>query len=130
VPQVTLQEMLLAFRDVVTRSEMFAHHHVQREPLSVRERMTDIVARLENSSFVEFVQLFRPEEGRMGVAVTFIAILELVREGLIDIVQPEPFAPIHVRSAAAGRMLHVVADHGGPDAQIAANDETDLDRGS
>ena len=130
VPQVTLQEMLLAFRDVVTRSEMFAHHHVQREPLSVRERMTDIVARLENSSFVEFVQLFRPEEGRMGVAVTFIAILELVREGLIDIVQPEPFAPIHVRSAAAGRMLHVVADNVGPDAQIAANDETDLDRGS
>jgi segregation and condensation protein A len=111
VPQVTLQEMLLAFRDVVTRSEMFAHHHVQRERLSVRERMTDIVARLANSSFVEFVQLFHPEEGRMGVAVTFIAILELVREGLIDIVQQEPFAPIHVRSAAAGRQLRVVADN-------------------
>jgi len=111
VPQVTLQEMLLAFRDVVTRSEMFAHHHVQRERLSVRERMTDIVARLANSSFVEFAQLFRPEEGRMGVAVTFIAILELVREGLIDIVQQEPFAPIHVRSAAAGRQLRVVADN-------------------
>jgi segregation and condensation protein A len=111
VPQVTLQEMLVAFRDVIARSEMFAHHHVQRERLSVRERMTDIVARLENSSFVEFAQLFRPEEGRMGVAVTFIAILELVREGLIDIVQQEPFAPIHVRSAAAGRHLRVVADN-------------------
>jgi segregation and condensation protein A len=111
VPQVTLQEMLVAFRDVIARSEMFAHHHVQRERLSVRERMTDIVARLESSSFVEFVQLFRPEEGRMGVAVTFIAILELVREGLIDIVQQEPFAPIHVRSAAAGRHLRVVADN-------------------
>ena len=110
VPQVTLQEMLLAFRDVVVRNEMFAHHHVQRERLSVRERMTDIVARLDNAGFLEFVQLFRPEEGRMGVAVTFIAILELVREGLIDIVQQEPFAPIHVRSAA-GRHLRVVADN-------------------
>ncbi len=111
VPQVSLQEMLLAFRDVVVRSEMFAHHHVQRERLSVRARMTDIVARLATASFVDFVQLFRPEEGRMGVAVTFIAILELVREGLIDIVQQEPFAPIHVRAAAAGRHLRVVADN-------------------
>src|SRR5580700_1385981 len=74
VPQVTLQEMLLAFRDVVVRNEMFAHHHVQRERLSVRERMTDIVARLGNAGFLEFVQLFRADEGRMGVAVTFIAI--------------------------------------------------------
>ncbi len=149
VPQVTLQEMLLAFREVVTRSEMFAHHHVQREPLSVRERMTDIVARLANSSFVEFVQLFRPEEGRMGVAVTFIAVLELVREGLIDIVQQEPFAPIHVRTAAAGRMLRVVADNSaeaadappdslaiapadgtGHDAEPDAEDEADEDMGS
>src|SRR5580692_9441688 len=111
VPQVTLQEMLVAFRDVVVRNEMFAHHHVQRERLSVRARMTDIVARLATASFVDFVQLFRPEEGRMGVAVTFIAILELVREGLIDIVQQEPFAPIHVRAAAAGRHLRVVADN-------------------
>jgi segregation and condensation protein A len=111
VPQVTLQEMLLAFRDVVVRNEMFAHHHVQRERLSVRARMTDIVARLAEASFVDFVQLFRPEEGRMGVAVTFIAILELVREGLIDILQQEPFAPIHVRAAAAGRRLRLVADN-------------------
>ena len=110
VPQVTLQEMLLAFREVVVRSEMFAHHHVQRERLSVRARMTDIVARLASTGFVEFVHLFRPEEGRMGVAVTFIAILELMREGLIDIVQQEPFAPIHVRAAAAGRRPRVVAD--------------------
>jgi segregation and condensation protein A len=119
VPQVTLQEMLLAFRDVVVRSEMFAHHHVQRERLSVRERMTDIVARLENASFVEFVQLFSPEEGRMGVAVTFMAILELVREGLIDIVQQEPFGPIHVRSAEAGRKLRLVADNSGAEVALA-----------
>jgi segregation and condensation protein A len=111
VPQVTLQEMLLALRDVVSRSEMFAHHHVQRERLSVRARMSDIVAQLAGGSFMDFVQLFRPEEGRMGVAVTFIAILELVREGLIDIVQPELFAPIHVRAAAAPRLP--LLDHTG-----------------
>jgi segregation and condensation protein A len=131
VPQVTLQEMLLAFREVVTRSEMFAHHHVQRERLSVRERMTDIVARLASSSFVEFVQLFSPEEGRMGVAVTFVAILELVREGLIDIVQQEPFAPIHVRSAAAGRKLRVVADNSDAESELqAAFDEAAEARGA
>jgi segregation and condensation protein A len=120
VPLVTLQEMLLAFRDVVVRNEMFAHHHIQRERLSVRERMTDIVARLGNAGFLEFVQLFRPEEGRMGVAVTFIAILELVREGLIDIVQQEPFAPLHVRAAAAGRKLRVVSNESGTEEVLEA----------
>ncbi len=110
LPQVTLQEMLLAFKEVVVRSEMFAHHHIQRERLSVRERMGDILSSLEHSSFVEFAHLFRPEEGRMGVTVTFVAVLELVREGLIDTVQAEPFAPLHVRSAAPSRTLRVVGD--------------------
>jgi segregation and condensation protein A len=117
LPQVTLQEMLLAFKDVVVRSEMFAHHHIQRERLSVRARMTDILSTLEHSSFVEFIRLFRPEEGRMGITVTFVAILELVRERLIDIVQAEPFAPLHVRSAGANRKLHVVAGSGVPGAE-------------
>jgi segregation and condensation protein A len=89
---------------------MFAHHHIQRERLSVRQRMSDILSSLERASFVEFVRLFRPEEGRMGVTVTFMAILELVREGLIDIVQAEPYAPLHVRAAAPARRLRVVAD--------------------
>src|SRR5579862_7499069 len=111
LPQVTLQEMLVAFKEVVVRSEMFAHHHIQRERLSVRARMGDILSTLEQSSFVEFIRLFRPEEGRMGVTVTFVAILELVREGLIDIVQAEPFAPLHVRSSGPGRNLRVVSDN-------------------
>ena len=111
LPQITLQEMLVAFKEVVVRAELFAHHHIERERLSVRERMSDIIAMLERSSFVEFVRLFRPEEGRMGITVTFVAILELVREGLIDIVQAEPFAPLHVRGAAPARTLRVVADN-------------------
>jgi segregation and condensation protein A len=113
LPQLTLQEMLVAFKDVVARSEMFAHHHVQRERLSVRERMGDILTRLENSSFMEFVQLFRPEEGRRGITVTFVAILELMREGLIDIVQAEPFAPLHVRAAGPNRNLRLVGEDEG-----------------
>jgi len=111
LPQITLQEMLVAFQEVVVRAEMFAHHHIQRERLSVRERMGDILSALESTSFVEFVRLFRPEEGRMGVTVTFMAVLELVREGLIDIVQGEPYAPLHVRAAAPARRLRVVADN-------------------
>src|SRR5579864_4147431 len=83
LPQVTLQEMLVAFKEVVARAEMFAHHHIQRERLSVGERMSDILAALGAAGFLEFQQLFRPEEGRMGVTVTFVAILELMREGLI-----------------------------------------------
>ncbi|HSY95987.1 MAG TPA: ScpA family protein, partial [Steroidobacteraceae bacterium] len=82
-PQVTLQEMLLAFQEVLSRSDMFAHHHVQREPLSVRQRMADVLSSLTASAFVDFVQLFRANEGRRGVTVTFVAVLELLREGLI-----------------------------------------------
>jgi segregation and condensation protein A len=117
IPQVAMQEMLLAFRDVVQRSEMFAHHHVQRERLSVRVRMSDILASLDKSSFVEFVNLFKPEEGRMGVTVTFIAILELVREGLIDIVQTEAYAPLHVRGAQGSRGLRLAVDNETTDEQ-------------
>jgi segregation and condensation protein A len=111
LPQVTLQEMLIAFKEVVARSQMFAHHHIERERLSVGERMSDILAALGTAGFVPFMQLFRPEEGRMGITITFVAILELMREGLIDIVQAEAYAPLHVRAAPPGRTLHVVADN-------------------
>jgi chromatin segregation and condensation protein Rec8/ScpA/Scc1 (kleisin family) len=116
LPQVTLQEMLLAFKEVAVRAAMFAHHHVRREPLSMRERMSNILAALEQGSFLEFGRLFTIEEGRAGVTVTFIAILELMREGLIDIMQTEAYAPLHVRAAAANRTLHLVADNSQSDA--------------
>jgi segregation and condensation protein A len=110
-PQITLQEMLVAFKEVLARSAMFAHHHVQRERLSVRQRMSEILASLRESSFVEFIQLFRPEEGRMGVTVTFVAILELAREGLLEIVQADAYAPIHVRPGSGIPNLSIVADN-------------------
>ncbi len=99
LPEIALQEMLVAFKDVVQRATMFAHLHVRRETLSVRQRMSDVLAMLEGPTLVEFVRLFKPEEGRMGVTVTFAALLELLREGLIDIVQTKPYQPLHVRRA-------------------------------
>jgi segregation and condensation protein A len=112
LPQVTLQEMLIAFKDVVARAQMFAHHHIQREQLSVGERMSDILAALGDGAFLPFLQLFRPQEGRMGVTITFVAILELMREGLVDVVQANAYGPLHVRAAGAGRTLHLVTDEG------------------
>jgi segregation and condensation protein A len=99
-PDVSLQEMLVALRDVLGRAEMFAHHHISRERLSVRQRMSEVLDAMRTQAFVEFVSLFRAEEGRMGVTVTFIAVLELLREGLVEVVQSEPYAPIHVRAGA------------------------------
>ena len=103
LPDVTLKEMLLAFKDVIQRAAMFAHHTVTRERLSVRQRMSEILARLQSGEFVSFSALFTVEEGRMGVTVTFIAVLELVREGLLDLVQAESdgIGPLHVRPAQA-----------------------------
>ena len=103
LPDVTLRELLLSFQEVLTRADMFAHHHVQREPLSVRQRMSEVLERIQHGNFVEFSSLFNAEEGRMGVVVTFLAILELIRETLLDFVQAEPFAPIHVKARNAER---------------------------
>ena len=117
--------MLLAFQEVLARSDMFAHHHVQREPLSVRQRMSDVMSALTASSFLDFVRLFRADEGRRGVTVTFVAILELLREGLIEIVQSEAYGPLHVRLGNPARHLKLVADD---DAGTAAAANDDLAR--
>ena len=99
-PAVDLKEVLVALAEVLHRMEMYQHHAVQMEPLSVRERMSDVLVRLgERSDFVPFLELFRAEEGRMGVVVTFLAVTELIREQLIDFVQNEAYAPIYVRAA-------------------------------
>ena len=100
-PDVDLKEVLVALAQVLRRAEMFEHHAVHLEPLSVRERMSDVLVRIRgNTDFVPFVGLFDPSEGRRGVVVTFLALMELIRETLIDFVQNEPFAPIYVRAAS------------------------------
>lgn len=97
-PEVDLREVLLALRDVMARAEVLAHHHIQAEPLSVRERMSRITDLVSRNQFVEFNQCFDLEEGRVGAVVTFLAMLELLREHLIDLVQQELFGTIYVRA--------------------------------
>ena len=101
-PPVELREMLLALRDVLRRAELFTHHAIRREALSVRQRMGDVLARLGDGQFAAFESLFNAEEGRLGVVVTFLSILELAKEQLLEIVQEAPLAPIYVKSLAAG----------------------------
>ncbi len=105
MPDVTLKELLLAFHDVLKRAEMYSNLHLQREPLSVRQRMSEILTRIKASNFTSFSDLFDPEEGRMGVAVTFIAVLELLKEALVEVVQSDEYAPLHVRAASSVRLV-------------------------
>jgi segregation and condensation protein A len=97
-PEVDLKEMLDALRDVLGRAELFSSHQVQLEPLSVRERMTSIMDRLRANPYLEFQYFFTPEEGRMGVVVTFLAMMELTREQVIDIIQNEPMGQIYLKA--------------------------------
>jgi segregation and condensation protein A len=97
-PPVDLREMLLALRDVLKRAELFSHHAIKREALSVRQRMSEVLDRLHHGEFVQFVQLFDPAEGRLGVVVTFLSILELAKERLVEIVQEQPMAAIYLRT--------------------------------
>ncbi|WP_432744057.1 ScpA family protein [Methylobacter sp. G7] len=101
LPDIQLKEMLLAFQDVLKRVEQLSHHQITKEPLSVRERMSAILENLSGADSLLFSQLFSRKEGRHGVVVSFLAILELSKERLIDIIQSEPFAEIRVRTAEA-----------------------------
>jgi segregation and condensation protein A len=105
MPDVTLKELLIAFHSVLKRAEMYSNLHLQREPLSVRQRMSEILVRIKGNTFATFGDLFDAEEGRMGVAVTFIAILELLKESVIEVVQAEAYAPLHVRVSSTVRLV-------------------------
>ncbi|MDT8429006.1 MAG: ScpA family protein [Pseudomonadales bacterium] len=97
-PLVELQEILLALASVLRRADMFEHHHIQREMLSTREKMSEILVRLSSERFIPLVSLLLREEGRLGVVVTFLAVMELLKDSLIDIIQNEPFGPIHLKA--------------------------------
>ncbi|MFT5391942.1 MAG: segregation and condensation protein A [Gammaproteobacteria bacterium] len=100
-PEVSMEELMRALHAVLRRTEMSAHHQVRLEPLSVRDRMVSILSMLVADVYMEFSEFFTPEEGKRGVVVTFLAILELARDSLIELVQTAPFEPIHVRVAEA-----------------------------
>ena len=97
-PEVDMRELVAALADVLKRSEMFERHQVEMEKLSTRERMSQVMDNLRDNQFVPFVALFTLEEGRLGVVVTFLAIMELIKESLVEIVQSESFGPIHVKA--------------------------------
>jgi segregation and condensation protein A len=116
-PPVDLREMLLALRDVLKRAELFSRHAIRREALSVRQRMGEMLGKLDDGQFHDFVSLFVAEEGRLGVVVTFLSMLELAKERLLEIVQEQPLGPIYVRSLA-------VANDAAGDETADANDIT------
>jgi segregation and condensation protein A len=96
-----LRELLLAFQDVLKRVEQLSHHQIIKEPLSVRERMATILEKLKGEDSLLFSQLFIRKEGRHGVVVSFLAILELSKERLIDIIESDAIAELRVRSACS-----------------------------
>ena len=109
-PEVDLREMLLALHDVFKRAELYTQHAIKRDALSVRQRMGELLSRLEDGAFHRFESLFEPREGKQGVVVTFLGLLTLAKEQLIEIVQEQPkdanagtaapLPPIYVKSLA------------------------------
>jgi len=97
-PEVSLSDIFQALQAVLARAKLFAHHHIALEILSIRERMTLVLSQLNPDEFIEFTRFFKVKEGRMGVAVTLIAVLELIRQSSIELVQTQPFAPIYVKA--------------------------------
>lgn len=97
-PHVDLKDVLIAFGRIMGRSEMFEKHQISREVLSTRERMSQVLEQLKGQAFIPFVALYKESEGRLGVAVTFIAVMELCKEGLIDLIQNENYGPIHIKA--------------------------------
>lgn len=101
LPKVDLQELAVVFQEILRRAELVASHQIKREPLSIRERMSQVLANVSADKLTHFSQLFTVKEGRQGVVVTFIAILELLKQALIELFQTEPFGAIHVRAVGA-----------------------------
>ena len=99
-PDVVLPDLLHALKDVMKRAELFNSHHIKREALSVRERMTIVLdaVSVDKDKFVDFTDLFSLTEGRRGIVVTFLAVLELIKNSLIEVVQTETYGPIHVKA--------------------------------
>ncbi len=99
-PDVSMDSLLRAFAEVLARADMYTHHRIQREALSVRERMTMVLDKINADDFVDFKEFFAVEEGRSGVIVALLAILELLKDSLIEMVQNETSGPIYIKAAS------------------------------
>ncbi|PYE32104.1 condensin subunit ScpA [Idiomarina fontislapidosi] len=100
-PEVSLEDLTLAFSRILNQLKLNAHHHIQREQLSTRERMSRILNQLQTQPYLRFAQLFSKTEGRAGAVVSFLAILELVKESMIELSQVTPMSEIHLRRKAS-----------------------------
>jgi segregation and condensation protein A len=98
-PDVDMRELLVALKSVLQRADMFTRHQISREALSLRERMSKVLDALDTDRFTDFTDLFDIAEGRDGVVVTFMAILELMKQFLIEMIQTQAYGPIHVKAA-------------------------------
>ena len=98
---VDMKELMIALTEVLSRAEMFTSHHIQKDVLSVREKMVMILSQVNRDSFTDFINLFDVTEGRMGIVITFMGVMELIKESLIEIIQQEPYGPIHVKAAGS-----------------------------
>lgn len=97
LPDIALQELVLAFQSAMQKAKAFEHHQIEKEVLSTRERMSQILEVLDHDTYIGFARLFLSEEGKAGVVVSFLAILELVKERLVELVQAEPLSYIHLK---------------------------------
>ncbi len=101
LPQSTLKELVLALQTVLTRADQLSHHHVMQEVMTVRQAMTHVLEKISSEQFTEFTALFNPETGRIGIIVTFLAILELLKEAMLELSQTASFDPIYIRAIPA-----------------------------
>ena len=121
-PDVSMKEIMLALKDVMKRAEMFSHHNIERETLSVRERMSMVLERIGRDGFTRFTALFSYEEGKGGVVVTFLAILELSKQRMLEIVQTETYGSIHVKPLSGS-----VLETGDAEAAMEAMNDSSFD---
>lgn len=100
-PDISIKELIFAFRDVMTRADLKTAHAIEREPLSVRDRMSSIMKKLKNNKVIRFQNLFSPQEGKQGAVVTFLAILELLKSKFLEVSQNQPFSDIYITTQDA-----------------------------
>ncbi len=105
LPQVHLKELVFALMEVLKRAELLTGHKIQREGFSIKDRMSQILIRVQEAEFVPFTALFTVEEGRLGVVVSFLAMLELLKDKIIEFVQVLPFGPIHLKGTLHEKAL-------------------------
>lgn len=121
-PDISMKELMLAMQSVMQRATMFTRHNIERETLSVRERMSMVLEKVSSEGFTNFTALFNYEEGKGGVVVTFLAILELSKQRLLEIVQTETYGTIHVKPLSGSAL-----DTDGAEAALIELDDSSFD---